>query len=298
MTWLTPEMSDCLALFRERALTGGAPADEIDRWVGLARPAVLLAPTGDGSQAAWFGDVRVPAPHAESATGMVREHPRRDDHHLMATVDLSAVPRGATDLPLPTDGHLLFYASPEMGDEDSFGAVDYLPAGTRLGERTRDYAEYTNHEILNPNGCGTHEELEAGLRQIAPLHPHAVVTLPDHEPTYYCAEVPDPLAAQFTATARLRDAWHDTRWSNGLPGPHLQLGGWASALGGEFGDPVRFGSVMAVRHTDREPDPDGWTLLAQMRGVLSFASLFWVIRTADLETLRFGKVQVVLHWRP
>ncbi|TDD55008.1 DUF1963 domain-containing protein [Nonomuraea terrae] len=296
MTRLTPEMTDRLAMFRERALVAGVPVDEVERWAGLARPAVVLAPTGDEPEAGWFGDERRPGPGPDGTYSATRER-RRDEHHLIATVDLSAIPTGATGLPLPADGHLLFFATPEMGDEDGFGSVDYLPAGTGLGDRAREYSDYENDEVPLRAGVGTHVDLEVGLREIDPLRPQSVVTLPDHEPTYYAATFTDPLAARFENTGRLRQAWHDTRWPGGWPGAHLQLGGWASARGQEFGDPVRYAAAFKNRARD-ELDTDGWVLLAQWIGYLDRISLYWTVPAADLEDLRFDRVQVIQHWTP
>ncbi|MEU4678352.1 hypothetical protein [Micromonospora sp. NPDC023737] len=296
MTLLTSEMTDRLAEFRERALGAGVPLDEVERWVELSRPAVVLAPTGDGPEAGWFGDERRPGPGPDGTYSATRErHP--EEKHLIATVDLSAIPTGATGLPLPTDGHLLLFATPEMGDEDGFGSADYLPVGTGLGDRAREYSDYDNYEVPKLAGVGTHADLEADLREIDPLRPQPVVTLPDHEPTYYAARYPDPLAARFENAKALRRAWHDVRWPGGWPGGHLQLGGWASARGQEFGDPVRFAA--SIRRRGREElDPDGWVLLAQWIGHLEGISLFWTIPAADLEDLRFDRVQVIQHWTP
>ncbi|MBE1875449.1 DUF1963 domain-containing protein [Myceligenerans pegani] len=292
------DMTDHLAAFRERALATGAPAEQIGRWAGLARPAVILAPTADGPEAGWFGDERRPAPGADGTYSAIRER-RPEEMHLIATVDLAKVAASATDLPLPADGHLLFFASTEIGDENTAGSVDYLPAGTGLGDRARDYDDYDNYELLYDRGIGTHEDLEAGLRKIDPLRPVPVVTLPDHEPTYSRPLFTDPLAERFEDAGRLRRAWHDTRWTHGWPGAHLQLGGWASAYGEEFGDPVRYAAATAkFDGAEGAPDGDSWVLLAQWIGFLDHASMFWTIPAADLEELRFDRARVILHWRP
>ncbi len=46
---------------------------------------------------------------------------------LAATVDLAALPAGATDLDLPVDGHLLLFADP---DPDRIGRQTWAPPST------------------------------------------------------------------------------------------------------------------------------------------------------------------------
>jgi hypothetical protein len=56
---------------------------------------------------------------------------------FIASLDCAALPREATDLPLPSDGHLLFFADPDEMDDE--GAVMYIPAGTAAEERQIEY---------------------------------------------------------------------------------------------------------------------------------------------------------------
>lgn len=52
---------------------------------------------------------------------------------FLATVDLAAIPPGSHDLDLPGDGHLLFFAEPEIVPEDC--RVVHVPAGVPVAER-------------------------------------------------------------------------------------------------------------------------------------------------------------------
>ncbi|MFD6132125.1 hypothetical protein ACFWC2_19110 [Streptomyces diastaticus] len=57
------------------------------------------------------------------------------DDPFVASVDLSALPADASDLPLPKDGRLLFFAWPESDYPSPAGQVIYVPAGTTVTER-------------------------------------------------------------------------------------------------------------------------------------------------------------------
>ncbi|MFJ8025395.1 DUF1963 domain-containing protein [Streptomyces sp. NPDC096311] len=115
--------------FRDEARSRGLPEDEVERWLGTVRLCAMLSPAGqapsDGPVAGRLGGLP-PMPEDEPVP----------DLPFLVSVDLAAIPPGATDLPLPKDGTLLFFADTEdpwIGD-DWFRLV-YVPAGTSVSER-------------------------------------------------------------------------------------------------------------------------------------------------------------------
>ncbi|MEU4428735.1 DUF1963 domain-containing protein [Actinoplanes sp. NPDC024001] len=108
--------------FREAARRKGMPEDAIEYWVSLARPCIALDTEGIGPVVGHFGGrPSLPASVAWPA------------HHAhLATIDLAAIGKDTTDLDLPTDGTLVFFAVPEMGSDE--GRVVYVPAGEECTE--------------------------------------------------------------------------------------------------------------------------------------------------------------------
>jgi len=111
--------------FRDEARRRGIPEDEIERWLDTVRPCATLDWTDDHADGPVAGRVggQPPLPEGVSA-------PHKP---FLALVDLAAVPADATDLPLPPDGTLLFFADtedPEPG-EDWYELI-YVPAGTAV----------------------------------------------------------------------------------------------------------------------------------------------------------------------
>jgi hypothetical protein len=124
---VTPEMWDRLSLFRDKAIARGIPADDVERWLATARPCVTLTRGGDGPVVGRFGGpLLLPADTPDPA------------HPFVASIDLAALPAGATDLPLPSDGCLLLFAFPEIAaDPEVTGSVVYVPIGTTVAERDK-----------------------------------------------------------------------------------------------------------------------------------------------------------------
>ncbi|WP_143086664.1 DUF1963 domain-containing protein [Lentzea flaviverrucosa] len=99
---MNPRNARILDDFRGKALARNIPAPDVERWMELVRPSALLTPDGDGPVVGRFGGP-VPLP----ADVETQQYP------LVATIDCAALPREATDLPLPSDGRLLFFGCPE-----------------------------------------------------------------------------------------------------------------------------------------------------------------------------------------
>ncbi|MEU4981579.1 DUF1963 domain-containing protein [Streptomyces sp. NPDC021969] len=263
--------------FREQALQRGVPAPDVDRWLGLARPMLRAAPDGSGPVVGRLGgplmlpaDVPTPGLRYESAGEEVRA-----DHQLILTLDLSAVPDGATDVPLPPDGTLLLFVNADLEPDPAGGAV-YVPAGAPVEERESS-PDYEVYEYDSP------EALDAELREIGDLRLVPGVSLPTTPPD---AET----LARHPHAETLREVWSDRTDGGG----DWQLGGHAANFD-DYGDPVA-GSA----DPDEEAhlaDPDAWVLLAQWAG-FPMSMLYWTITRQDLAARRFDRVVVQMHANP
>lgn len=221
----------------------------MEAYLRTARPAVYLAPDGPGPVVALTGG-NPPLPEGAPAPAAA----------FVAAVDCAALPPGVTDLPLPAEGRLLFFADPDPGSGAVVAdAVRYIPAGTPLTERPADSGTYRRARL---DFCF-------------------------HQWSWPWREEDDDEESQ--RAAELESAWSQVvGWR-----PH-----WRFQLGGEpvlFNeDPVEL-----VRGEAPLPVADGdeWTLLATWRGEEDCAELeaglfHWVMRRADLAALRFDRVYV------
>ncbi|MFG1776572.1 DUF1963 domain-containing protein [Micromonospora sp. NPDC049048] len=111
-----------LEAFRAVAQKKGMPDDAIDWWLRLARPCLYLEKDGSGPVVGHFGGT--PSLPASVAWP--------DDTVHLASIDLAALPDGALDLDLPSDGTLVFFVTPEMPTYT--GQVIHVPAGAAVAE--------------------------------------------------------------------------------------------------------------------------------------------------------------------
>jgi uncharacterized protein YwqG len=118
-----------LDAYREAARERDIPEPIIDRVLRLARPRIELRPMGDSDApvVGQYGGHPLLPPEVEWSG-----YP-----DFIASVDCAAVPVGELDIPLPEDGHLLFFADKRLPDwsPDASGRVVYVPAGTATAER-------------------------------------------------------------------------------------------------------------------------------------------------------------------
>ncbi|MED7923860.1 DUF1963 domain-containing protein [Nonomuraea sp. LP-02] len=268
---LPEELRDLLDRFRATAAERGLPPENVERWLRTARRGAMLYPEADGPVVGRFGGPLMlppgmPAPGTSDTDDPVA-------HQLIATIDLAAIPEGATDLPLPSDGHLLLFAVPELGLEvELAGSAVYLPAGVPVEERRQDL-DYEPYEYDSP------EDLDADLRGHGELRLARAVSLPLHS-GYHDLHFRSDLARVWDeAAAELRPARH-------VP---LQIGGNAADHEG-WGDPVR-GSATVLE------GPEDWVLLAQWEG-LPMATVYWTMPRQDLAELRFDRVLVQMYANP
>jgi hypothetical protein len=124
---------DRLEPFREQARLRGVPEEETARWIAdITLPCAMLHRPDE-------------APEGARVAGTIGGRPRLPAYvplprlPFLASVDLAAVPRDATGLPLPEDGTLLFFAdTADMSSPpgDAPHLLVYVPAGTPVTERT------------------------------------------------------------------------------------------------------------------------------------------------------------------
>ncbi|MGW0085420.1 DUF1963 domain-containing protein [Streptomyces sp. NPDC003393] len=264
--------------FREQALERGVPAPDVNRWLGLARPMLRTAPDGNGPVMGRLGGPLmlppdVPTP-ADSFEEMGEEY--QLEHQLIVTLDLSTIPDGATDLPLPLDGSLLLFANADLEPWPAGGAV-YVPAGVPVEER-----EYSpDYEVYEYN---TPEDLDAELREVGDLRLVPGVSLPTTPPD-------QEVLARHPYAETLREVWSDQTDGGG----EWQLGGHAANFD-DYGDPVAASAYL--EEDERFSAPDDWVLLAQWTAGFPMAFLYWTITRQDLAALRFDRVAVQMHANP
>ncbi|GAA1452046.1 hypothetical protein GCM10009602_52520 [Nocardiopsis tropica] len=264
--------------FREQALDKGVPAGDVDRWLGLARPKLRTARDGSGPVVGRLGgplmlppDVPTPATvWASDDTDVSNEY------QLIATLDLAAIPSGATDLPLPPDGHVLLFANIELDDVVLPGGAVYVPAGTPVEEREVSL-DYEPYEYDSP------EDLDEELRRIGDLRLTPGVGLPS------CA-VGDEALALHPHAETLQEVWSEQSDEGG----EWQIGGYAADFDG-YGDPAPASAYS--EEGGQRPGPEDWVLLAQWVGV-PMGILYWTIPRQDLEACRFDRVVVQMYANP
>lgn len=277
------ELRAALIPFRTRAVEEGypwedidpLPAEEVDRWIGHVRPCAVLTRGGDGPVAGRFGGpLLLPAGVADP------EHP------YLASVDFAALPKDATDLPLPPDGRLLLFASLDETDGDgNCGEALYIPAGTPVEERDKN----------SWNGCPGDDDYQeiVGSYPQGELRARTEPDLPHH-----------PLPG-FPHAAELATVWCDASERTG----HLQIGGYADQEDSDR-NPLETVANCAARQAKRgrwggdEPvsgAAEDWVLLAHWNPDISGregADVQWGIQRADLEARRFDRTFSTVYWNP
>ncbi|MCS7482538.1 DUF1963 domain-containing protein [Umezawaea endophytica] len=278
---------DRLAAFHDRAIAQDIPADDVERWLAIARPCATLVLNENGPVVGRLGGpLLLPEDTPDPA------------HPLVASIDLAALPSGVTDLPLPADGHLLLFAYPDedMDDNsDNLGSVVHVPAGATVVEREeRVGLEYDPYR-------GTTRHIPQG-----PLVAVADMSLPYH----HLARFPEkPRIRHLPGHPRaeeLVDAWDAICRDVDIWGS-LQIGGYSNqeAVGT---DPVADAVPAALREVEKSrmdgpvsSDVADWVLLADWHldiAGLEGASVHWSIQREDLAEWRFDRVITTMFWNP
>jgi hypothetical protein len=254
----------------------------VERWIGLARPCALLANDGDG-----------PVVGRASGPAMLPADAQDPRFPLIATIDCAALPRDATDLPLPPDGRLLLFAFPDSdGNSESMGEVMYVPADAAVEQR----AEYPPAYPLEKHAA-VYRELPQGE-----LHLTADISLP----SVGTVELPGPpWSAPLPGhphSEELAEVWA-AQWGGAL----LLIGGYGTDFNG--GDPLEAAAHFATKAAqsgDRpgpgttSPDADDWVLLAEAHISRdgAGAAIFWAIQHDDLTARRLDRAHVIVDWNP
>ncbi|MER6715341.1 DUF1963 domain-containing protein [Streptomyces sp. NPDC000877] len=261
--------TDRLNRFRAEAASRGLPSEEVEEWIRVALPAVYMAEGGDGPLVARVGGDPL-LPHGVPKPSVP----------FVASVDLAALPPGATNLPLPTDGHLLFFSGSDVhGVEGQVpDAVLYVAPGTPT---VPSPLEHSRREAYRP-------------RELRTVWHQPSAQMPESFALDRWGDFPED--EQFELADELSDAWADV--GGYRPAWTLQLGGHPVspqndpvhyARGPEEGGPSEQGGTA---HGEGARD---WALLGTWRcgddvTELDSGVAHWVIRHRDLAARRFDRV--------
>ena len=255
-----------LSRFRAEAAARGLPSGEAEEWIRTGRPAVYVAEGSQGPVAVRLGGDPMlpddaPTPYAQ----------------FVAAVDCALLPPDATDLPLPADGHLLFFASPDVASTGVMpDLVRYVPAGTPTTARpVKDIWP----EAYQPRLLGTL------WQQLS--WPHDEEGGYDEKGNW--VDRPNELAAAWSHAVGWRPDWT------------LQIGGYPIIANWDPVEAAR--DATPARHdpgqdsAQRTEGADDWVLLATWQcgedvEELDHGLVHWVIRRQDLAALRFNEVYV------
>lgn len=235
--------------FRDEARSRGIPDDEVERWfTATVRTCAALGRSGptppDGPVAGRVGGLP-PMPEDETVPNMP----------FLALVDFAAIPAGATNLPLPKDGTLLFFADTQgpWGDDTAWSRLLYVPAGVPVRER-------------GPGGARP-PQVHPALDLYLGIDPSLPNRADDTE--------------EFPHGEALGEVWWDIGDEMQSGGP-VQIGGYPWVWNN---DPV----------TEPGFGPGDWVLLAEIAGEDlvegDLGHLYWVIRRDDLADRRFAQAR-------
>ncbi|MET2719037.1 DUF1963 domain-containing protein [Streptomyces harbinensis] len=241
--------------FRAEAASRGLPAREAEAWIRATVPGTFVAQGGDGPLAVRMGGDPVLPDNAPDPC-----------HPLIARVDCPLIPPGATGLPLPAAGHLLFFADPELGLRGPMSdAVRHVPAGTPAAVR----------RVTAGRGPFEPQDMRTMWHHLSPPMPESFAE----------ARWEDPDDEEYELAEELESAW--THVGGSWPT-------WTFALGAH---PVVINDDPLRLVGDEAPDGGDWALLATWRcderaGGLDAAVVSWMIRRQDLASSRFDRVYV------
>lgn len=255
---------------RTEALAREIPEPDVDRWMGLVRPCALLTADKDEQ-----GDEDGPIVGRFGGPIMLPADVGTVEYPLIATIDCAALPQDVTDLPLPSDGKLLFFGYPE---EDGMGEVVYVREGVAVEERDLDPDSYP---ACGDDFAEIHEEYQQGEIRLTPdvsLPYVGVVSAP--APVYGMPMPGHPHSEE------LAEVWAD-QWG----GATLVLGGYGTDYNGCIATEIAAGT---------SSNADDWVMLAEFNVYRSGggAAIFWAIRRDDLIARRFNRAKVLVDWNP
>jgi hypothetical protein len=249
---------DSISRFRAETEARGLPSDEVEEWIRIARPAVYASEDGDGPIAVRLG-----------GSPMLPDDFPEPDAQFVAAVDCAALPPSGTDLPLPPDGQLLFFAEPDVASTGVLpDQVVYVPAGTPTTERP---IETSWHAAYEPR------QLRGIRHQLSWPHDEGG----DYDQDGKWQERRNEPAAVWSEVVGRGPGWT------------LQIGGHPIIANW---DPVEVArEELPVGDASGQADADDWVLLATWQcgedvDELDHGLIHWVIRRQDLADLRFDRV--------
>ncbi|MBT2413019.1 DUF1963 domain-containing protein [Streptomyces sp. ISL-12] len=246
--------TDRVGRFRAEAASRGLPAEDAEEWIRSLVPGAFFAPDGDGPPLVSMGG------HPSLPEGVPAPA-----YPLVASVDCALLPPDTAGLPLPADGHLLFFADPALDFRGQRGeAVLHVPAGTPTATRRTD----SDFGPFEP------QELRRMWQHLSPVDTDAFTE----------TRWEDADDEQYELAGELEDAW--THVGGSWPT-------WTFALGGH--PVVRNDDPLLVARDDAPQDADDWIPLATWRcpqevRELDSGVITWLIRRADLTARRFDRV--------
>lgn len=278
--------------FRAEALQQGIPADEVERWIATARPCATLTDNGDGPVVGRFGGPAMVPPGTPDPW-----------YPFVATIDLAAIPKEATDLPLPPDGHLLLFGFPDTNTPK--GTVIHVPAGADVMELPKNEHFYAdtpeNQEYFRI--CQQYPQ--------GPLHLITGVSLPANAMRTLSEDPWEQPLPGFPHSEELGDVWRDTGGDVSTGGP-LRIGGFPSYsdYGGQGSVEAAASFAVEAEQAGRRPGigntssrVEDWVLLAEwnpphMTEREPGATVFWAIQHDDLAAGRFDRAYGAVDWNP
>lgn len=277
---MNPRNEKILDQIRTEALARDIPEPDVERWMGLVRPAALLTLDGDGPVVGTFGGPILLPADVETY-----------DLPLVATIDCAALPREATDLALPSDGKLMFFGYPE---EHGMGQVVHVPEGAAVVERELDPDTYPACDDSFEENYG--EYPQGDIRLTFDVSLPFVGTVDAPAPAYL---VPMPGHPHSEALAAV--------WSDQWGGATMLLGGYGTDCNGVDATEMAVLCAASDAKQDRRPgggtpssDRADWVLLLEFNVYRTGggAAMFWVIEREDLAAQRFERTQVLVDWNP
>ncbi|MFC8571108.1 DUF1963 domain-containing protein [Streptomyces sp. NPDC057245] len=246
-------------LFRPRAAARGIPPHEVEAFIARIRPAVHLA-VEDGPLCVGRMGGAPMLPHDAPDPSLP----------FIFSIDCAALPAGATDLPMPPDGHLLFFAAVGVGGATGDAATCYVPAGTPTGPRSSPEPSTMNtpypERPLRVAGSGFSTSDGIDITEEA----EEEEDVDDDE---------DPLVI----AGVLGDEWGTLTEPESWVAMPIQLGGWhESDLPG----------ILEKKEGDDWVDLASWVCREDeaLESVAEFTTFIWAIRRQDLAARRFDRV--------
>jgi uncharacterized protein YwqG len=270
------------------------PAEMADRWLQLGRPCARMTPMLDpGPEAAWLGG-RPALPD-----GVEWPHwPGHGPLTFIAGVDCARLPAAALDIPLPSDGTLLFFYFDGQLDDGAALVVARDP-GSRPGARV----------LHIPAGTPVRERPAPGAITAytrVPLACRPTLSIPDSwHPEVHAAFGPSGVSRDVDYDHPVRDEEFRDVVCDWYGGVGHQIAGVARPVQDALEHEIAHGVLGGLVDWDDSrlaDEADNWLLLAQIdseekAGMMwgDCGALYWLIRRDDLIAGRFDRTMFTMQ---